>query len=221
MQQCKNCGVNVNGYKRCCPLCQGELVGSPEPLLEAFPRPPAPKYDRGLLRKLLNFTALAALAICLVVEFAFTRGAVWIFFAIGGILSGWIAISAAIRFRTRIFKNLTCQLLLVTILCLIWDRFTGNHGWAVNYVLPICCEITLVADFVLAKILKAEEQEYLIHLIVVTAYSLIPFICLIFGWATVEFPSVITSVTAFLVIAGLIVFRTRTFLTELSRRMHI
>ena len=88
-------------------------------------------------------------------------------------------------------------------------------------MLPICCEVTLVADFVLARILKAEEQEYLIHLIVVTAYSLLPFICLIFDWVTVQFPSVITSVTAFLVIAGLIVFRTRAFLAELSRRMHI
>ena len=55
MQSCKNCGVTVNGYKRCCPLCQGELTGTPEPLLEAFPQQPAPKYDRGLLKKILNF----------------------------------------------------------------------------------------------------------------------------------------------------------------------
>ena len=65
MQSCKKCGVMINGYKRCCPLCQSELTGTPEPLLEAFPQQPPPKYDRGLLKKLLNFLAIAAIAVCL------------------------------------------------------------------------------------------------------------------------------------------------------------
>ena len=221
MQECKHCGITVAGNKRCCPLCQGELTGSPEPLLEAFPQQPAPKYDRGLLRKLINFTSVFAIAVCLVIEFSFTRGAVWIFFAVAGILSGWLTISVAIRFRTRLFKNLTCLMLIRSILCFIWDHFTGSHGWSVDYVLPLCCETTMVVDVLLARILKSEESEYMIHLTIATIYSLAPFVLLILNRVSVPLPSVICSLMAFLLIAALIVFRSRTFFAELSRRMHI
>ena len=43
MLVCKKCGVEVFGDKRCCPLCQGELAGTPEPEREAFPKTPPPK----------------------------------------------------------------------------------------------------------------------------------------------------------------------------------
>ena len=221
MQVCKKCGAQINGYKRCCPLCQGELAGTPEPEREAFPKTPAPKYDRGLLRKLLNFTAIAAAAVCLAVEFAFTRGSFWIFSALGGIFCAWLTISVAITFRTRIFKNLTCELLLLTIIGMIWDGCTGWRGWSVDYLLPDCCILTLMADLILVRVLKAEESEYLIHLTIVGAYSLIPFILMVCGVIQVRIPAFICTVLAFLVIAALIVFKTRTFFAELSRRMHI
>ncbi len=221
MLECKHCGIRVDGNKRCCPLCQGELSGTPEPNTEAFPKQPAPKYDRGLLRKLVNFSAIFAIAVCMVIEFSFTRGAVWIFFAVAGIISGWATISVAIRFRTRIFKNLTCLLLLLTILSFIWDHFTGAHGWSVNYVLPLCCEATMIVDLLLTWVLKAEESEYMIHLTICALYSLIPFVFLILEKVSVPLPSVICSLTAFLLIAVLVVFRSRTFFAELSRRMHI
>ena len=67
MLVCKKCGVEVFGDKRCCPLCQGELAGTPEPEREAFPKTPPPKYDRGMLRKVLNFAAIVSAAVCLAV----------------------------------------------------------------------------------------------------------------------------------------------------------
>ena len=221
MLVCKKCGVEVFGDKRCCPLCQGELAGTPEPEREAFPKTPPPKYDRGMLRKVLNFAAIVSAAVCLAVEFAFTPGSLWILSALGGIFCGWLTISVAITFRTRIFKNLTCELLLLTILCVIWDGCTGWRGWSVNYLLPVCCTLTMVADLILAKVLKAEESEYLIHLTIVTVYSLIPFILMACGVIQARIPAFICTVMAFLVIAALIVFRTRAFFAELSRRMHI
>lgn len=221
MQSCKKCGVQINGYKRCCPLCQGELVGTPEPLLEAFPQQPAPKYDRGLLKKLLHFLAIVGIAICLVVEFSFTRGQTWIYFAVAGIISGWITMYVALTFRGRIFKNMTCLLLLVTVLGMIWDAATGWRGWSVDYVLPICCLLMLAGILFFSKILHAEESEYMIHLIIITLYSLLPFLLLIIGIIDVPIPSVICAVAAFLMIAALLVFKGKTFFAELSRRMHI
>ena len=203
MQSCKNCGVTVNGYKRCCPLCQGELTGTPEPLLEAFPQQPAPKYDRGLLKKILNFLQP------------------WIYFAVAGIISGWITMVVALTFRGRIFKDMTCLLLLITILGFIWDRCTGWRGWSVDFVLPICCLVTLLGIFVLSRVLHAEDSEYMIHLSIVTLYSLLPFLLMILDVVRIPIPSVICAVAAFLMAAALLVFKGKTFLAELSRRMHI
>jgi hypothetical protein len=219
MQTCKKCGVTVAGDKRCCPLCQGELVGAPE--REAFPQQPAPKYDRGMLKKLLNFITIVAMAVCLVVEFAFTRGEPWIWFAVAGIVSGWFTIQVALTFRGRIFKNLTCLLLVTTVLCLIWDSCVGWKGWSVDYVLPICCLATLLSQLILAWALHAQEQEYMIHLIIVTVYSLLPFVLLCLGRVGVLIPTVICSLAAFLMIAVLLVFKGKAFFAELARRMHI
>ena len=221
MQSCKNCGVTVNGYKRCCPLCQGELTGTPEPLLEAFPQQPAPKYDRGLLKKILNFLAIVSIAVCLVVEFSFTRGQPWIYFAVAGIISGWITMVVALTFRGRIFKDMTCLLLLITILGFIWDRCTGWRGWSVDFILPICCLVTLLGIFVLSRVLHAEDSEYMIHLSIITLYSLLPFLLMILDVVRIPIPSVICAVAAFLMAAALLVFKGKTFLAELSRRMHI
>ena len=221
MLVCKKCGVQVPGDKRCCPLCQGELAGTPEPEKEAFPKTPPPRYNRGMLKKVVNFTALMAAAVCIAVRLAFTPGSMWIYSALGGILCGWVTISVAVTLRTRIFKNLTCELLLLTVIGILWDAFTGWRGWSVDYLLPVCCILTLMADLVLARVLKAEESEYLIHLTVVSLYSLIPFILMACGVIGVRVPAFICTLLAFLVIAALIVFRTRAFFAELSRRMHI
>ena len=61
----------------------------------------------------------------------------------------------------------------------------------------------------------------MIHLTIATIYSLAPFVLLILNRVSVPLPSVICSLMAFLLIAALIVFRSRTFFAELSRRMHI
>ena len=48
----------------------------------------------------------------------------------------------------------------------------------------------MVADLILAKVLKAEESEYLIHLTIVTVYSLIPFILMACGVIQARIPGV-------------------------------
>ena len=179
----------------------------PEPLLEAFPQQPDPKYDLGLLRKLLNFFALLALAGCVIIELSFTRGASWIFFAIAGIISVWITVSVALRFRTQIFKNLTHLMILLTILSFIWDHFTGAYGWSVDFALPLGCEITMLLDLSLIWILHTDESEYLIHLIIVSLYSLLPFVFLILNMTTIPIPSVICTLTAFCIIVSLVILR--------------
>ena len=123
---------------------------------------------------------------------------------------------------TRAFTILlTCLLLLITILGFIWDICTGWRGWSVDYVLPICCLVTLLGIFLLARILHAGESEYMIHLIIVTLYSLLPFLMMILDVVRIPIPSVICAVAAFLMAAALLVFKGKTFFAELARRMHI
>ncbi len=41
MLYCKKCNVSINGNKKCCPLCQGKLLG--EPSVEAYPKVQLPR----------------------------------------------------------------------------------------------------------------------------------------------------------------------------------
>ena len=39
--------------------------------------------------------------------------------------------------RRNILKNETWQLLIITVLCILWDHFTGWRGWSLDFVFPI------------------------------------------------------------------------------------
>jgi len=221
MQRCENCGVTVNGAKACCPLCQGALTGSPEPKLEAFPQLRDNRREYGLVRRLINFLAILGIAVCLVVEFAFTRGQSWVWFAVGGIISGWLSLRVVLTYRGKIYKTVSTLMLLITILGFIWDRCTGWYGWSIDWLLPIATLTAILGIILLALILRPAESDFLIHLIIAAFYGVIPFILLIVDKLAVRIPSFICSVVAFLILAGFFAFKTKSLLSELSRRMHI
>ena len=145
MQYCHNCKVNINGNKKCCPLCQGTLSGEAEPLKEAYPTPIPPKYNSPLLLKLINFTAVAIIVIAFAVNIMIPTDIWWSLFVAGGTVCAWITVSVSIIYRKKLFKNITWQLFIITGLALLWDTFTGWLGWSLDYVIPCCCAATTIS----------------------------------------------------------------------------
>lgn len=56
------------------------------------------------------------------------------------------------------------QLLLVTVLAVLWDHFTGWRGWSVDFVLPFGALAVQCSMVVIAKVNRLEREEYLFYL---------------------------------------------------------
>ena len=54
----------------------------------------------------------------------------------------------------HITQNIAAEAVIISILCVIWDKFTGWHGWSVDYVIPIIFSWAMLGLFVATKILK-------------------------------------------------------------------
>ena len=63
----------------------------------------------------------------------------------------------------------------------MWDVFTGWHGWAVDFVLPLASLVILAAMTVVARVCRLEENEYLFYLVQIGAFGCIPGILLAAG----------------------------------------
>ena len=56
MLYCPLCQVKVAGEKRCCPLCKGQLTGTPEPESEIFPQVVPPHKLARIARRIVLYT---------------------------------------------------------------------------------------------------------------------------------------------------------------------
>ncbi|MCM1577842.1 MAG: DUF6320 domain-containing protein [Ruminococcus sp.] len=219
MQYCRGCKVNVDGKKSRCPLCQGELTGEQEE--EMYPAFAPPRFGNAFIVKLISFIAVAAGIICLVTDFLLNEGLGWSILSAGGIFCAWLTTTVAVTYRKRVLKNITWQLFLITALSVIWDRFTGWHGWSLDFVLPCACVCATGSILLLAKILKMKTGQYLLYMIIGGVYGLLPLGCIIAGLVNVKAPSVICSGVSAIVIAALLIFRGKSTKAEMERRLHL
>ena len=49
-------------------------------------------------------------------------------------------------------KNMIYQVVILSLLAVVWDRFTGWHGWSLDYVIPILCVTAMVSMSAIAKV---------------------------------------------------------------------
>ena len=219
MQQCGKCRITVDGDKDRCPLCQGELTGEPEP--EMYPEIKESRFESDFLLKLIAFISISAAAVCVGTDFIISGGITWSLICIGGIVCAWLTTSVGITYRRRILKNITWELILITSLSVIWDKFTGWHGWSVDFVLPCASICAVISIFIISKVLKMKSGEYLLYLIIGGFYGFLPLICLIAGLTKITYPTVICTCLSFIFMAALFLFRGKTTKDEMERRFHL
>ncbi|MCM1523324.1 MAG: DUF6320 domain-containing protein [Ruminococcus sp.] len=219
MQHCGKCGVDVEGDKKMCPLCQGELTGRPEP--EMFPPLPEPRFKSGFLRKLISFIAISALVICLLTDYMLSGRLTWSLISAAGIICAWLTTSVGIAYRKRVLKNITFELILVTSLAVLWDTLLGWQGWSLDFVLPCSCICAVTSVFIVAKALKMNSGEYILYLVIGGFYGFLPAICLAAGLINVIYPSVICTGIDVIFLSALFIFRGKDTTDEIERRFHI
>lgn len=219
MQYCAKCKVSIVGNKICCPLCHGELDGAPTE--EAYPYIKSRKDRSKLLIRLLTFLAITIVSICFAVNYMISPHIFWSIFVAGGVFCGWVTAIIGISYRKKLLNNIAWQLFIITAMSVIWDHFTGWHGWSIDFVLPICCMTSILCMFIIAKAKKIPANEMIFYLILDAIYGIIPIIFILTKTVKVIYPSAICVACSVISITAILLFYAKSTKDVLSRKMHL
>lgn len=221
MRYCSSCQVTVTGARMRCPLCQNLLTGDIAPETEVFPRLPAPRYSRQLLYKLISLAAIVSMVVCAAVNWMLPEHGAWAVFACVGILGAWVTTAVGISQRRNIIKNITWLLFLISALTILLDRMIGWLGWSLDYVLPCLCVASMASMIVLSLAMHIPPNEYLVNLVLASAYGVVPLIFVLTDVVRVIYPSVICVAVSVIIVAWLWIFEGKGIRRELKKKLHL
>lgn len=221
MQYCKKCKVSVVGNKKCCPLCQGELTGQGKQETDVFPVVPKDKITPGFLFRLLSFISVAAIVICIAVNLMIPTTVWWSLYAGAGIFCAWLTGSVSIAKRYNFIKNITYQLLIISVLEVLWDHFTGRLGWSLDYVIPCTCAATMIFMAVMIFTKRIRAEQYIIYILLDCLYGAVPAVFIATGILNVIYPSVLCVAISLISVAALCIFKGKTMKEEIVKKFHM
>jgi hypothetical protein len=145
----------------------------------------------------------------------------WSIFVAAGLVSLWISYWAANKRMKNIPKNIFAQLVVLSIMEIVWDVFTGFHKWSVSFVIPIMFSCSIVALTVFSLVRKLRPPDYMLILFIINIISICSLLLIIFNLVTVIYPALVCFTFSVISSARIIVFEGKSLLSELKRRMHI
>lgn len=171
--------------------------------------------------QIITFVCIVAMIICGMTDYMLHDKLTWSLFVAGGVACAWIFVIVAIGKRRNVLKNLMWQWVIVVVVGLLWDRFTGWYGWSVNYLIPLSIVAVLVTDLILIWARHMVLPEYMYYILQTCAAGLLPLILLITKVVTVPYATVICSGICILLLLGLIIFKGKDVKVELQKKLHL
>lgn len=178
------------------------------------------REDRKIMQ-IFTFLCLMAAVVCGMMNYLMLETLNWFWFAAAGCFCGWLVVFTAYAKRRNILKNESWQLLIITVICILWDHFTGWRGWSLDFVFPFGSLAVLWSVPVIARINHMEPEEYLYYFIQAAVIGCVPVILLWAGLIHYKVPSVVCTGISFLVLAGLFIFRKKDMLREVRKKLRI
>ncbi len=221
MQRCPSCRVTVAGHKSCCPLCGGQLTGTPEPDTEVFPALEKPRFTGNFILRVLALIAVAVSAVCVLVNIALGMHVLWSLFVAVGAACVWAAAAVGIAYRRDIMQNLGWQAVLIPLLSVLWDVWTGWRGWSVDFVLPCVCMVAVAGMLLCAGLFKMPLHLFAGPFISTCVLGLVPLVLIACGLVDILLPSLLCAGMAIVSLAALLLFQWQTLKAELQRRFHL
>ena len=219
MRKCLKCNVSIASNTNVCPLCNTSVdKGEYE---DVFPRIEYNYKNHSLLFNILKVCSLLAIFICLFVNFVVSRSITWSWFVIAGIISFWITLVTVLKGRKHFMKMLFVEIIIIIIISILWDYFTGFHLWSINYCLPFLCTIYTISILLMRLFRQKIVKDFIFYATVNSMIGLVPGILLLFDKVTVLWPSYISVIISVVILVFLLVFNKRQVTNELERRFHI
>lgn len=215
--------MKLTGSRRACPLCGRKLDDATETeSYGIFPKIPV-HVTYNFIFKISTFVMILAIIVVNVINYTFIPDlAIYLPLSLGAVCA-WLIINVGFKKRKNIPKNIMYEAVIAIILCLIWDHFTGWIGWSYHFVLPIIASALCVFYFVMGIVDKKRLSTYVPYFItseLITAVCTVLLICgLMEGIA--RYFSVISTGIALILLIAQIIFRGKTFASELYRWIHM
>ena len=199
-------------------ILKGHEIKSRE-IQEGFPvSTEAEKLAGRKAYQVFTFLCIAAAVICGMIDYMMTGGLNWFWFAAAGCACAWTIVSVAYTKRRNILKNEMWQLLLVTVLSIIWDYLMGWRGWSLDFIFPFGALAVLSSMLVIAKVNRLEQEEYLFYLVQASVAGCIPALLVWLGLIHIVYPSVVCAGISILVLAALFIFQKKDTLAEFRKK---
>lgn len=217
MKKCPKCSVSVVGERELCPLCQGGLKG--EKTEEVFPLIQTVYRDFHFLFRLVIFISISLVVAALAVNFIWKESGWWSVFWIAGTACLWIILWLAVRKRKNIPRWILYQVVVVSLICSVWDFAMGWRGWSVDYAIPILCLVGLISLGILSIVLKWKVEYFMVSFGITALFGIVPVIFYATGLLSVLYPTVVCVAGSVISLAALCVFKGESMLEELKRRL--
>lgn len=178
------------------------------------------KEDRKVMQT-FSFLCIVVAVVCGMLNYLTLETLNWFWFAAAGCFCGWLVVFVAYAKRRNILKNEAWQLLIITILCILWDHFTGWRGWSLDFVFPFGSLAVLGSVPVIARVNHLESEEYLYYFIQAAMTGCVPLILLWTDLVHYKIPSVVCVGISFLVLAGLFIFQKKNMTREFHKKLRM
>ena len=178
------------------------------------------KEDRKVMQ-IFSFLCIVVAVVCGMLNYLTLETLNWFWFAAAGCFCGWLVVFVAYAKRRNILKNETWQLLIITVLCILWDHFTGWRGWSLDFVFPFGSLAVLGSVPVIARVNHLESEEYLYYFMQAAMIGCVPLILLWTDLVHYKIPSVVCVGISFLVLAGLFIFQKKNMTREFHKKLRM
>lgn len=220
MKYCDKCKLSIRGGGERCPLCQGILEGSAEEKA-VFPVIPLPNRIGLFVIRILIFLSVAAAVSCTVINLVLTPQYHWFWFVISGLACLWLEAAVILRKYHDVPKTILWQVIVISLLAVVWDLGTGWHRWSVEFVMPVLCCCAMAGMAIVAKFLKVRAEDFILYLMLDALFALISLALLVSGIVEAMAPSFLCIAGAVISLAALILFQGETMWAEIRKRLHL
>ncbi len=225
MKKCPQCQVEVNTERKTCPLCFALLQpGEGEtPQLTPYPKYRSRAVRYNVFFRILTFLSIITAFVSIVVNVLTYRdhGKLWSLVVLAGLFYLWVLFRSTIRGYGNVPRRLVIQMLTLSALLYVIDRFSGNSGWALSYVIPFLSMASILAIIILLVSNTVKFGDYLSALLAASVFGFIPFILWLFDIVTTLWPSLSAASLSFSTIIGMFIFAGDHIKEELKKRFHI
>lgn len=222
MKYCEKCKVQVGNPVERCPLCYAALTqkdGAPEEVSYPDLYDQAEKYN--IIFRILLFLSITACTVCVTINYLSGVDFKWSIIVIANILYMWIAISTAVRRHAKLGFNIMVQVISLAVLLILLDYFSGNHRWALNYVVPLLFITAMLSITIIIIVRRVDIGSFILYFILIGLLGFIPIILWALQMIKVLWPSLVAALYSAISLVSIFIFADNATKIELKKRFHV